>query len=190
VARGRGCCFRVSPDKSVSSCLPYTSFCENPMAALLELVPAIRAGFKHPGGGGKSERHFLDFAIAGQSLWEQLRKPDMVSVLCSEYAAAARHESVRSIRRLLLLEKADFPNNRRSLFICAEYGDPGCGAMTSLIVREGEVVIWKDFGLENTYEDNVVLAPYEGVGPFIFDAQAYEGLFLQALDGLGPSNPI
>jgi hypothetical protein len=188
VARGRGPCFRVSPDKSVSVLLALYFVLRKSHDCASRTCPRNPRRLQACRRRGKSERHFLDFAIDGQSLWVQLRKPDMVSVLCSEHAAAARHESVRSIRRLL--EKADFPNNRRSLFICAECGDLGCGAMTSLIVREGEVVIWKEFGFENTYEDNVMLAPYEGVGPFIFDAQAYQRLFLQALDGLGPSNLI
>ena len=97
------------------------------MAALFELAPAIRAGVTHPDGTFKSQRHFLDFLIDGHSLWEQLKKPDMVSVLCSEYAAKSHDESVKAVNRLLLLEKADHPNDRRTLFICSEYGDLGCG---------------------------------------------------------------
>ena len=96
---------------------------ENAMTALLDLIPAVRTGIKFPGGSYKSERHFLDFAIDGQSLWEKLKKPDMVSVLCFEYAAQALDESMKAANRLLLAEKADHPHDRRSLFICSECGD-------------------------------------------------------------------
>jgi hypothetical protein len=154
------------------------------MAVLLELVPAIRPGFAYPGGAFKSERHFLDFVISGQSLWEQLRKPDMVSVLCSEYAAKAHGESVRAINRLLLVEKADHPDDRRSLFICSECGDLGCGAITCHIVRDGGAIVWKDFGHQNNYEDHIARGPYEGIGPFMFDAKRYESLFFEALGKL------
>jgi hypothetical protein len=154
------------------------------MAALFELAPAIRAGVTHPDGTFKSQRHFLDFLIDGHSLWEQLKTPDMVSVLCSEYAAKSHDESVKAVNRLLLLEKADHPNDRRTLFICSECGDLGCGAITSIILREGSAFIWKDFGVQNNYDDNFALAAYQGVGPFIFDAATYEHALTQARDKL------
>jgi hypothetical protein len=152
------------------------------MDALLELVPATRIGIKHPNGTYKSERHFLDFAVNGHSLWEMVgRSRDMVSVLCQEYAP---DESSRAANRLLLTERGDFPNDRRSLFICSECGDLGCGAITALVVRERGAIAWKDFGFENTYEKNVVLNEYKGIGPFVFDAVSYEGVLLQAIDRL------
>jgi hypothetical protein len=45
------------------------------MSALLELIPATRIGVKYPDGSYKSERHFLDFVVSGQSLWEKVGKP-------------------------------------------------------------------------------------------------------------------
>src|ERR1700733_4618126 len=105
------------------------------MDAFLELIPAIRIRVEYPGGVYKSERHFLDFVVNGQSLWEAIGKSrDTVSVLCREYAL---DETVRSINRLLLNEKDVMPNDRRSLFICSESGDIGWGAITALVVREG-----------------------------------------------------
>ena len=35
---------------------------------------------------------------------------------------------------------------------------------------------------ENTYEDNISLDPYSTVGPFTFDATAYERTLSQAMD--------
>jgi hypothetical protein len=154
------------------------------MAALFELAPAIRAGGTLPGGSFKSQRHFLDFLIDGHSLWEQLKKPDMVSALCSEYATQSLDESVKAVNRLLLLEKADHPSGRRTLFICSECGDLGCGAITSAILRDGGTFIWKDFGLQNNYDDNIALTAYQGVGPFVFDAATYERALVQAREKL------
>jgi hypothetical protein len=51
----------------------------------------------------------------------KLKKPDMVTVLCFEYAAKAGDESLRAANRLLLIENADRPHDRRSLFICSEW---------------------------------------------------------------------
>ena len=56
------------------------------------------------------------------------------------------------------------------------------GAITALVEREGETIKWKAFGYENTYEDNISLDPYSTVGPFTFDATAYERTLAQAMD--------
>ena len=152
------------------------------MAALLTLIPATRVGVKYPNGTYKSERHFLDFVVDGQSLWETVgKRRDSVSVLCREFAL---DESIRAVNRLLLTERSDCPHDRRSLFICGECGDLGCGAITLVVVREGDAIVWKDFGFENNYEENIDLNEYKGVGPFVFDAVSYESALLQAIESL------
>lgn len=146
----------------------------------LELVPATRAGVKRLDGTCKSQRHFFDFVLNGESLWERIGKPrDTVSILCVEYAI---EETVRAVNRLLLLEKADLPNDRRSLFICSECGDIACGAITLVVRKVSDSIVWEKFGYENTYEEEVLLDDYIGVGPFTFNAAAYERTLLQAVE--------
>lgn len=157
------------------------------MISVLELTPATRFPHNYAGGSHKSERHFLDFLIDGQSLWEKLGKPEMVSVLCREYAT---EETVRAINRLLLAEGADFPNERRSLFICAECAELGCGAITAIVWKEGETVTWEDFGYENTYEENVRRDEYAAVGPFTFNAVSYERTLEEAWHRLTPERRL
>ena len=103
----------------------------------------------------------------------------MVSILCAEYAA---DETAKAIGRLLLSGKADLPNDRRSFFVCSECGDLGCGAITAVVERQGETVWWKAFGYENTYEDTIVFDDYKTVGPFTFNATAYEHTLAQVPD--------
>jgi len=67
---------------------------EKALTERFDLVPAIRTEIMYANGSYKSERHVLDFAIDGHSLWEKLKKPDMVTVLCFEYAAKARDETL------------------------------------------------------------------------------------------------
>jgi hypothetical protein len=149
------------------------------MNSQLELRALVRAGAQHPNATSKSERHFLAFVVDGQSLWELLgRRHDMVSVLCVEYA---KDEIAKSVGRLLLQEKADVPNDRRSLFVCSECGDLGCGGITAVVERRGGSFTWSAFGYGTNYEDAVLLDAYSVVGPFTFDAARYESTLRQAI---------
>ena len=150
------------------------------MDSILKLTPLIREGMQCANGTSKSEQHFLDFVVDGESLWEALgERHDMVSILCAEYSA---NETAKALGRLLLDQKADLPNDRRSFFVCSECGDLGCGAITAVIERQAETITWKAFGYENTYEDKILLDAYGTVGPFTFDATAYQRTLIQAMD--------
>lgn len=154
------------------------------MDSILELKQIKRAGVKYADGTFKSERNFLDFVVDGQSLWEALgKKRDQVSIFCVEYAA---EETAKAVARLLLHEKAYLPFGRCSLFVCSECGDLGCGTVTALVEQEGGTITWKAFGYENTYEDKIWLDEYSTVGPFAFDARAYENTLLKGMNLLAP----
>lgn len=147
------------------------------MNSHLELRALLREGVKYPDGVFKSERHFFDFIVDGQSLWEVLgKRHDLVSVLCVEYA---NNETANAISRLLLSGKAEFRNERRSFFVCSECGGLDCGAITAVVERQGETFTWRTFGYENNYEDKLSLDPYNAVGPFTFDATKYESTLMQ-----------
>ena len=150
------------------------------MASLLELKPLVRPGVKNTDGTFKSERHFLDFVIDGQSLWEAVgKKRDQVSIFCADYST---EETAKAVARLRLHEKTYLPNGRCSLFVCSECGDLGCGTITALVRRQGETVTWEAIGYENTYEDKIWLDEYSSVGPFAFDAITYERILLQGMN--------
>jgi hypothetical protein len=149
------------------------------MLSTLSLTPHVRMGEKHDNGSFKSRRTFLDLIVNGASLWEHLGKPhDMVSVLCADYAET---ETSKALDRLLLNSEADLPNDRRSLFVCAECGDLGCGAITISIKRANEKVVWSDFGYENNYESGVRHDDYTDVGPFEFEFPQYQSCLLNAV---------
>lgn len=150
------------------------------MDSTLTLTPLIREGTQNANGTFKSGRHFLDFVVDREPLWGALgKRHDMVSILCAEYPS---DQTEKAIGRLLLNAKADLPNDRRSFFVCSECGDLGCGAITAVVEREGETITWKTFGYENTYEDKILLDAYSTVGPFAFNATAYERTLVQAMN--------
>lgn len=57
--------------------------------------------------------------------------------------------------------------------MCPECGDLDCGTISVAISRDGEAIVWEEFGFENTYEAEVRRNRLEDVGPFRFDARAY-----------------
>ena len=63
------------------------------------------------------------------------------------------------------------------LYICPECADIGCGAVTLSVQREAGAIIWKEFGIENNYEDVVHTEGFEDIGPFTFDGRQYHKLF-------------
>jgi len=150
------------------------------MNARLELALITRIGEQLSNRTYKSERHFLDFIIDGQSLWERCGKSrDAVSVLCVEFEF---DETTKSVDRLLLREYSDLPSDRHKLFICAECGEIGCGAVTLRVEKNGATVAWKDFGYENNYEEGIHLDDYRHIGPFVFDADQYQNQLLLGIE--------
>jgi len=106
------------------------------MASLFELKPLVRGGVENTDCTFKSERHFLDLVIDGQSLWEaEEKKREQVSIFCAEYSA---EETAKAVRRLRWHEKAYLPNGRCSLFVCSECGDLGCGTVTAPAFQKPE----------------------------------------------------
>jgi hypothetical protein len=152
------------------------------MISSISFRASTRAGEKHASGVYKSARNFFDVIVDGASLWERLGKPDMVTVLCSDFVLS---ETSKAADRLRLRGDADLPNNRRSLFICAECGDLGCGAVSVLVTNVGDLFVWSDFGYENTYEEHI--SRYGEVGPFQFDRERYESAFLEVMAQLSRS---
>jgi len=137
------------------------------MISTLDVVWTTRAG-----GLGRTERRFLDFVIDGVLLSSRL---NVDSITPFGWVDAGEHEA--SIDRLLRKSPPNMAHGRTTLYICPECADLGCGAVTLSVQREAGVIIWKDFGFQNNYDDAVHTDGFENVGPFTFDARQYHELF-------------
>jgi hypothetical protein len=144
----------------------------------LDFALRQRPGVKLPGGTFQSERNYLDLLIDGQSLADRARY-DLVSILCKEWSSGEREKSVR---RLLREEAADFADDRRSLLVCGECGDIGCGAVSIVIDFYDKTVLWRDFGYQNNYEPEIHGQHLKNLGPFEFDLVDYRSKLTRALD--------
>jgi hypothetical protein len=144
----------------------------------LEFTLRQRPYVKVTSGTFQTERNFLDFVIDGQSLAE-LTRYDLVSVLCREWAPDERE---KSIRRLLGNEAPDFPDDRRSLLVCAECGDIECGAVSIVLQLSDKTALWQDFGYQNNYEPEIGGTHLKNLGPFEFDLSDYKSKLIRGLD--------
>jgi hypothetical protein len=131
-------------------------------------------------GSGAIGRKFLDFVVEGQSLYELLGQQfDTVSCLAQWPNSNAAQTAVN---RLLLREEADFPNNRRSLYVCGECGGLDCGAISVIIEAEQDKVTWHSFGYERDWDEQI--EEFSSIGPFIFNKAQYTTTLEQALGRL------
>lgn len=73
------------------------------------------------------------------------------------------------------------PSERILLYVCADCGDFGCGALTTKIEFTENTVIWSDFAYENASE---LFEKYPQIGPFEFNKTQY----LKAFEQLIPSD--
>ena len=137
------------------------------MISTLDVVWTTRSG-----GIDRLQRRYLDFVIDGVALSSRFNV-DFISPL--GWSDADEEEA--SIDRLLGKSPPNMPNARTTLYVCPECGDLGCGAVTLLVQSEADVIIWKDFGFENNYEDAVHTEGFQDIGPFTFDANQYREVF-------------
>lgn len=131
-----------------------------------------------PGGGGRTERRYLDFVVDGTSLYERLGVGDQVTPLgCWPVETERDH-----IQQLLSA------SGRVPLYVCAECGDLGCGAITALVERTPDGFLWRDFAFENNNDTSITdAASYRAVGPFVFNKTEYWRVLNQRATSLSAS---
>ena len=126
---------------------------------------------KRAGGGGRTEREYLDFVVDGQPLSEKLGG-DLAS--CLGWFVPAGNAKV--VNQLLLKETAALPNNRHCLYVCPECGELECGAITAVIERREDEIIWRDFGFQSNPDKITAIQSFNDIS-FAFDrAQYYQAI--------------
>jgi hypothetical protein len=140
-------------------------------ASTLQVLRTERPFEELPRGSRKTGRVFADFLVDGASLSTIVRqKADLISVLgwgSEDLQRAARD-------RLLLKAPPDLPSGRYALYVCPECGDLGCGAVSAIIERVGDTVVWRDFGYENNYQEGLDRRGLEPLNEYRFPWSSYE----------------
>lgn len=127
---------------------------------------------------------YADFLIDGSSLFERLQQEHPVLDWIGCLGWGRDRVQRDQIDRLLLIEEADLPRGRRSLYVCPACGDLGCGSIAVSIEKENGAFVWRDFGIHGDDYASEPQTRLEGIGPFYFEAEAYEQTIRSAY-GLG-----
>jgi hypothetical protein len=138
----------------------------------LSFAPLHRPSSPIAEGGLRSERNSLDFVVDGVSLY------NLVGAVRFDFIGLLGWSSLEcdqeSVRSLLLEGPTTLPQGRQSLFVCAECGDVGCGALTAELSLQDGHYIWKAFAYENNYDSSVTdTRSFDELGPFLFPESHY-----------------
>ncbi|WP_351230842.1 oxidoreductase [Streptomyces sp. NPDC002133] len=147
--------------------------------ATFGLAPAMRAGGVLADGGYQVHRDFMDFIVDGRPLLFELSDLDAVSPLASDIPPAIFTHQVRS---LLLEAEAPLPGGRYVIYGCPECEGIDCGAVTAVIERDGDDIVWRDFAWQTDESADLELNGYHGTGPFRFRAAEYRAELERLLD--------
>ncbi|MCX4820677.1 oxidoreductase [Streptomyces sp. NBC_01142] len=146
--------------------------------ATFGLAPAMRAGGVLAGGGYQVHRDFMDFIVDGRPLLFQLSDLDAVSPLASDVPPAIFTAQVRT---LLLDAAAPLEGGRCVIYGCPECEDIQCGAVTAVIERDGDDIVWRDFAWQTDGRADLERNGYQGIGPFRFRGVEYRAELQQLL---------
>ncbi|MEK4356431.1 oxidoreductase [Paenibacillus sp. FSL M7-1455] len=129
----------------------------------LQTKPSSRYDEYDPDQYGNKNTKFADIIIDGKSLYQMLRKYDLVPSLgwgSDDYQKLI-------IDYFLLRQEHNYLYYRYPILVCPWCGDEECGFISVYIEREGDVITWRDFKLE---PDNKPI----DIGPFYFKWDDYE----------------
>ncbi|MFF3686655.1 oxidoreductase [Streptomyces sp. NPDC002187] len=155
--------------------------------ATFGLAPAMRAGGVLADGGYQVHRDFLDFIVDGRPLLFQLCDLDAVSPLAADVPPAIFSAQVRT---LLLETDAPFEGSRCVIYGCPECEDIQCGAVTAVIERDGDDIVWRDFAWQTDGSADLDLNGYQGIGPFRFRGEEYRSALQRLLPGDTDQVPV
>jgi hypothetical protein len=117
-----------------------------------------------------SERNYYDFNISGQSLKTILKADNMD--LISPFGWGDKNYEQEIIKEFRGQKKPQIPSGRLMIYVCADCGDLGCGAITAELQITDNKVIWKNF----SYEDNsseIDFTSFKDIPSFEFDRVDY-----------------
>lgn len=119
-----------------------------------------------PEQDGNKNTKFADIIIDGRSFYQRMKKKhDLVP--CLGWGSDDYQKLL--LDYFLLRTPHEFMYDRYPILVCPWCGDEECGYISVKIDREDDIVIWKDFMLDDQKLQ---------VGPFYFEWERYEQAIL------------
>lgn len=140
----------------------------------LQTKPSSRYDSCDPEQEGNKNTKFADIIIDGRSLYQMLKKHDMVPSL----GWGSEELQRQRIDYFLLKQLHEYLYYRYPILVCPWCGDEDCGFISVFIEREEELVIWQDFKLE---PHNIAI----NIGPFYFKWEEYESVINETFGAAG-----
>jgi hypothetical protein len=99
----------------------------------------------------------MEFVVDGERLGQILgpflgygdATDEYVPVLVTDWPADI---ALEDFDRLLGAGAPPQLGGRTAMYVCAECGDLGCGAVTAVVEVDGDKIVWREFGYQNDYE--------------------------------------
>lgn len=129
----------------------------------LQTKPSSRYDSFDPDQEGNKNTKFADIIIDGRSLYQMLKRHDMVPSL----GWGSEEHQRKMINYFLLNQMHEYMYYRYPILVCPWCGDEECGFISVFIEKEEDLIIWRDFKLEPS---NKAI----DVGPFYFKWDEYE----------------
>ncbi|MFF6832629.1 MULTISPECIES: hypothetical protein [unclassified Streptomyces] len=136
-----------------------------------------------------------DLLVDGRPLLHRLDETDgadTVSPLASDLPPVLRAAHVRLLLGAAGLDAAGpdadagghrLPGGRYVIHSCPDCEDPGCGAVTAVVERDGDDVVWRDFAWWTGPAVDPARDGYPGTGPYRFHGPAYRAVLRGLLAG-------
>lgn len=140
----------------------------------LQTAPSNRYDNHDPEQEGNKNTKFADLIIDGISLYQMLKKYDMVPSL----GWGSDEHQKQMIDYFLMNQMHTYLFYRYPILVCPWCGDEECGFISVLIEKEGDHVIWNDFKLE---PDNKSI----NIGPFYFMWDDYKSVIISTYGTAG-----
>jgi hypothetical protein len=138
----------------------------NEMTSTLELRPGFRP---------RTNCSYWDYFVDGRRLADTFHIGDFIPPL-GWLDPDTEH---RFVEMLLRKADGDLPHNRVSLFVCPECADYGCGAFSCVIERTPSGIEWREFGMQNDYDDDIHADDLDMA--IVFDPTHYYNAFCSRL---------
>ncbi len=132
----------------------------------------------------RGETHYFEIEIDGQPLQQHFAgrlgaHPSQLSPL--GWSSASGTYRAKVVAQFLTETPSDLESGRIPVLVCEDCGDVGCDAFVVRVVREGELIKWIDWAIENGIEPAREVTWPTRPGDFTFDRREYEVEIRKAL---------